>query len=107
MQPDIAVICNISILDEKCCHGAPDFIIEILSPSTAQKDHGVKRTLYEKNSVQEYWLIDPENHIVTVYRLEEPGRYGKPLIHADKGELEVKTLKGLAINLDSVFNELP
>jgi len=105
VQPDIVVICDTFKIDEKGCQGAPDFIIEILSPSTAQKDHVIKRALYEKNGVKEYWLIDPIHGIVTVYMLEESGRYGKPSIHAGKGKLEVKTMTGLDIDLDMVFRE--
>lgn len=105
VQPDISVICNLSRLDEKGCHGAPDFIIEVLSPSTAQKDYEVKRQLYEKNGVKEYWLVDPTNHIVTVYLLEESGKYGPPLIHAVKGKLKVKSLDEIIIDLDRVFVE--
>jgi Uma2 family endonuclease len=56
VQPDISVICETSKIDEKGCHGAPDFIIEILSPSTASKDTIIKKELYEKNGVKEYWI---------------------------------------------------
>ena len=105
VQPDISVICNRSRLDEKGCHGAPDFIIEILSPSTAQKDHELKRLLYEKNGVKEYWLVDPILHVVTTYNLQEPGTYGNPLIHASKGMLQVKSLGELLIDLDMVFRQ--
>jgi Uma2 family endonuclease len=103
VQPDVSVICDVSKLDEKGCHGAPNFIIEILSPSTSKKDLVDKRILYENNGVQEYWLIDPTHNIATVYRLEASGKYGRPLIHANKGKLEVQCLTGLTIDLDLVF----
>jgi Uma2 family endonuclease len=103
VQPDVSVICDVSKLDEKGCHGAPDFIIEILSPSTSKKDLVDKRILYENNRVQEYWLIDPTHNIATVYRLEALGKYGSPTIHANKGKLEVHCLPGLTIDLDLVF----
>jgi Uma2 family endonuclease len=103
VQPDVSVICDVSKLDEKGCHGAPDFIIEILSPSTSKKDLVDKRILYENNRVQEYWLIDPTHNIATVYRLEASGKYGSPMIHANKGKLEVQCLEGLLIDLDLVF----
>ena len=105
VQPDISVVCNLSRIDEKGCHGAPDFIIEILSPSTAQKDYDVKRLLYEKNGVKEYWLADPTHHVVTTYLLEDSGTYGNPSIHVVKGGLKVKSLEGLIIDLDLAFRE--
>jgi Uma2 family endonuclease len=103
VQPDIVVICDTSKVDENGCHGAPDFIIEILSPGTAHKDHEIKKALYEKNGVKEYWIIDPTHSIVIVYLLEDPGKYGRPSIHAGKGRLEVKHLTELYIDLDLVF----
>jgi Uma2 family endonuclease len=106
VQPDIVVVCDTSKLDDKGCVGAPDFIIEILSPSTADKDKGVKLKLYEKNDVKEYWIIDPNRDSVAVYLLRKSGRYGKPLVHTGKGKLEVKTLAGLVIDLDMVFRKL-
>jgi Uma2 family endonuclease len=102
VQPDIVVVCDSDKLDEKGCQGAPDFIVEILSPSTEHKDCVIKRSLYEKNRVKEYWIIDPSNNLVTVYQLDEFG-YGKPSIYAGKDRLSVKTLHGLEIDLDKVF----
>jgi Uma2 family endonuclease len=103
VQPDIVVICDRYKIDEKGCHGAPTFIIEILSPYTSSKDKEVKLKLYEKNSVKEYWLIDPTYNTVIVYFLERSGRYGKPSNHIKQGTLEVKSLEGLIIDLDLVF----
>jgi Uma2 family endonuclease len=103
VQPDLAVICDQYKIDEKGCHGAPTFIIEILSPYTASKDKEVKLKLYEKNSVKEYWLIDQSHNTVIVYLLERTGHYGKPSIHIKQGALEVKSLEGLIIDLDLVF----
>jgi Uma2 family endonuclease len=103
VQPDLVVICDRRKIDENGCHGAPDFIIEILSPYTAQKDKEVKLKLYEKNNVNEYWLIEPTLNTVTVYLLQHSGRYGKPIHHTTQGMVEVQSLAGLFINLDLVF----
>ena len=103
VQPDIVVICDTSRVDENGCHGAPDFIIEILSPSTAYKDYVIKLQLYEKNRVKEYWIIDPINRIITIYLLEDSGNYGRPLIKGHEGRIEVKNLTGLSIDLDLIF----
>ena len=59
VQPDLLVVCDESKLDDRGCKGAPDLIVEILSPHTAVKDMKTKRDLYERVGVEEYWLIDP------------------------------------------------
>lgn len=79
VQPDISVICDKSKLDDRGCRGAPDWIIEVLSASTAGHDQIVKRALYERVGVREYWLVHPTDRIVTIYVLEN-GSYGKPVM---------------------------
>jgi len=69
VQPDVMVVCDPAKIDVKGILGAPDFIIEVLSLSTASKDHIIKRALYERHGVKEYWLVHPLDRIVTVYRL--------------------------------------
>ncbi len=104
VQPDILVVCDLSKLDDKGYQGAPDFIIEIISPSTASKDYITKRQLYEKNGVKEYWIVHPIDKVVQRYLLEN-GKYNIS-IHEGKGSLEVVTLPGLVIDLDLVFKEV-
>ena len=70
VQPDIAVICDPSKLDEKGCRGAPDWIIEILSPFTSRKDMAVKFELYRRHGVREYWIVEPGSKYVQVYVLD-------------------------------------
>jgi len=103
VQPDIVVICNPSILDDAGCHGAPDFIIEILSPHTAYKDFTLKMALYEKNGVKEYWIIDPSNQMITVYLLDNNNKFCSPIVYPGKGKLKVKSIENLEINLDPLF----
>jgi len=86
VQPDIVVVCDRNKLDDKGCRGAPDWVIEILSPSTAGHDQILKLGLYECHGVKEYWLAHPTDRIVTVYRLED-GRYGRPDVYELKGSL--------------------
>lgn len=80
VQPDITVVCDPSKLDVRGCRGAPDRAIEVLSPATADHDHRVKRALYERAGVIEYWLVHPTDRTVHVYRLEA-GSYGKPDVY--------------------------
>jgi Uma2 family endonuclease len=77
VQPDLSVVCDPAKLDERGCRGAPVWVVEVLSPSTAGHDHILKRTVYERAGVQEYWLLHPQDRIVTIYRLED-GRYAVP-----------------------------
>ncbi len=107
VQPDIAVICDPAKLDRRGCRGAPDVIIEILSPATATKDQIQKVALYEKHGVKEFWLVHPGDRLITVRLLDAAGRYGIPEIHEAKGRLPVKTLPDLAIDLDQVFRRVP
>ena len=67
VEPDITVICKDEKLDEKGCHGAPDWVIEIVSPSNKYMDYGRKLTLYQAAGVREYWIVDPAKKIVTIY----------------------------------------
>lgn len=70
VEPDISVICDKSKLDDRGCNGAPDWIIEIASPSTSTLDYGVKLFKYRTAGVREYWIINPMKNSVMVYDLE-------------------------------------
>jgi Uma2 family endonuclease len=67
VEPDIAVICDRSKLDARGCKGAPDLIIEVISPSSDQTDRLVKVQLYEKSGVKEYWVVQPDEKTVTLF----------------------------------------
>ena len=70
VEPDISVICDPSKLDDKGCHGSPDWIIEIVSSSSRQMDYYKKLFKYRTAGVREYWVVDPDKSIVTVYNFE-------------------------------------
>jgi len=72
--PDSMIICNRDIIKRDGVYGAPDLIVEVLSPSTARRDRGDKKTLYEQHGVQEYWIISPDEKSVEVYLLKD-GKY--------------------------------
>ncbi len=100
VQPDLLVVCDRSKITGSGVVGAPDWIIEILSPRTAGKDQIVKRQLYEANGVREYWLIQPFDRVVTVYRLGEHGSYGIQDISEMTGKLAVTAVPGIEIDWD-------
>lgn len=71
VEPDISVICDKNKLDDRGCSGAPDWIIEIVSPSSRRMDYNLKNSLYAVAGVREYWIVDPAKERVTVYHYEE------------------------------------
>lgn len=100
VQPDLLVVCDRSKLTERCVIGAPDWIVEILSPRTAGKDQIVKRQLYEQYGVREYWLVQPSDRIVTIYRLGADGRFAASEVAELSGALPVSAVPGLVIDWD-------
>ncbi len=71
VEPDISVICDGSRLNEKGCNGAPDWVIEVTSPSNPQTDYGVKLFKYRTAGVREYWIVNPQKKTVIVYDFEK------------------------------------
>lgn len=72
MQPDIVVVQDEDKLDEEGCHGAPDWVIEIVSPASRGLDYGQKLGIYIREGVREYWIVDPEKKLIVTYCLEHP-----------------------------------
>jgi Uma2 family endonuclease len=104
VQPDICVICDLKKLDERGCIGAPDMIVEILSISTQKYDLNEKFYAYESAGVKEYWVVS-QSEGVTVYLLQENGKYDDGTIYQDKAEVPVKTLSGLYISLKELYSD--
>lgn len=71
VEPDISVICDLTKLDEKGCHGAPDWIIEIVSPGNKPMDYFTKLFKYRTANVREYWIVDPTKELIMVYLFEK------------------------------------
>jgi len=101
VQPDLVVVCDRSKIDEKGCKGAPDVVIEILSPSTARRDRMVKFQQYQQAGVREYWIVDPDTKTVQVCILKDGLYFVTP--YADTAPVTV--LPGCSINLQEVFAE--
>lgn len=102
VQPDLIVVCDRNKLLLDGCRGAPDLVMEILSPSTRRWDQTMKRSLYEEAGVREYWLVDPETRTVTVYRLED-GKFRGPETYADGGKVPVGIFSGCTVDMESAY----
>ncbi|GLU50783.1 Uma2 family endonuclease [Dyadobacter frigoris] len=101
VQPDLCVICDENKLDEKGCLGAPDLVIEILSPGNSKKEMNEKFDLYEETGVREYWLVEPSENAVYIYVLNEAGKYIglKPITTILKSTI----FPDLEIDLEEIF----
>jgi len=103
VQPDICVICDPQKLDERGCLGAPDWIIEILSPGNTARDTKEKFDLYEEAGVREYWMVTPEQKNVVVYVADEAGHYQLHGEFYTPGSIPVATLPELQLEWVEVF----
>lgn len=103
VQPDISVICDQNKLDELGCQGAPDLVVEILSPATASRDLREKLMLYEESGVKEYWVVDPHDRVVLVFSPNRDRQFGKPQVYSASDTIESVAVGGIVIKLESVF----
>lgn len=102
-QPDIVIICDKSKLRKTGFFGVPELIIEIISPSTAKMDKITKFNKFEKAGVKEYWIVEPEQKIVSVFVLQSNNRYGRPDVLSEDDQIVVSIFPDLAIDLKLVF----
>lgn len=102
VQPDLSIVCDQEKLDDKGCNGAPDMIIEILSPASVKLDRWKKYQLYEKAGVKEYWLVDPVNESVEIHLLIE-NQYKFHGVFTKDDTISVTVLPGLELKLNQIF----
>ena len=105
VEPDISVVCDRSKLDQYGCRGAPDMIVEVLSPSTQRHDQLVKLNLYQRAGVREYWIVDPENRTVRVMVQAGGGSLRTHEVYGPEDVAKVNGLDGCFIELSKVFSE--
>lgn len=105
VQPDLCVICDLSKIDSKGCIGAPDLIIEVLSPGNSQKEIRIKFDLYEKAGVKEYWIVYPIEQSVAVFQLNEKRKYDGAALYAGKDKIHCKAVAGLVVDLNEIFSK--
>ena len=101
VQPDVLVICDSEKLDDAGCKGAPDFIVEILSPSTSSRDRHLKFDLYRKVGVREYWVVEPDENIVSVHILTNEDYITR--IYGETDAAPISVLDNRKIDLAEVF----
>jgi Uma2 family endonuclease len=109
VEPDLLYISaeRSDILTAANVQGAPDLVVEVLSPTGRRQDEVLKRDLYERGGVSEYWIVDPEAETVKVFRRGARGLFGRPLLLTlrDGDTLSTPLLPGLEVSLAAVFEE--
>ena len=108
VEPDVLYVSNerSNVLSAANVQGAPDLVIEIGSPSTRQRDETIKRRLYERSHVPEYWIVDPDIEVVRVYQ-RSGDSFARPieLSHETDDVLTTDLLRGLELPLTRIFRE--
>lgn len=105
VQPDICVVCDLNKLDDAGCIGAPDLIVEILSPGNNKKEIQNKYAVYEESGVKEYWIIHPEEQTLLVYMLRN-GKYEPSKLFTLGDVVGSDCIQGFALDLDELFQNL-
>lgn len=102
VQPDICVICDQEILDEKGCVGAPDLVIEILSPGNSRREMKDKFEIYQEAGIPEYWIVDPEHEFIIIYGWHKEKYIGSaPYYSGDK--IVSQSVKGFTLDVEYIF----
>ena len=105
VQPDVFIVCDLGKVDERGVRGAPDWVAEVLSPSTVRHDTVRKLAVYERAGVRELWFIHPIKRTLTLYRLEA-GRYGPPTILELEGRTRLTAVPDVTIDWDPVLDRI-
>jgi len=104
LQPDLYVVCDLSKLDDRGCLGAPDLIIEIISPKNSKRDLKDKFEIYQEHGVREYWIVSPNDETVNVFFLDESGKFQFVGMYAEDDKIPVNIFNGdLKVDLTEVF----
>ncbi|ADY53271.1 protein of unknown function DUF820 [Pseudopedobacter saltans DSM 12145] len=105
LQPDLCVICDKSKLDDRGCLGAPDLVVEILSPGNNKKELLNKYEIYEESGVKEYWVVSPSDKTLLIYTLNETGKYQPSKLFTLSEEVTSSVLPGFVLSIDAVFED--
>ena len=109
VEPDLLYVSAArygELLTKQNVQGAPDLVVEVASPSTRRRDETIKRRLYERDGVMEYWFVDPEHGLVRVYQRDDARFAGPHELSREKGDtLRSSLFPDLALSLDEIFRE--
>lgn len=103
VEPDITIVCDKGKITEKGINGAPNLIIEIISPSSVKVDKMIKFNKYEKFGIKEYWIVDPLNKSVDVFILGDNNRYDRQSTYIDEEKIKLSIIPELEVDLKLVF----
>ena len=104
LQPDLFIVCDLSKLDDRGCLGAPDLVIEIVSPKNSKRDLKDKFEIYQENGVREYWIVNPNDENVTVFVLDDKSKFQFVGMYAEDDKIAVNIFNGdLKVDLTEVF----
>jgi len=106
LQPDVCVICDLSKLDKRGCVGAPDVVVEILSPGNNAKELKNKYEVYQEAGVREYWVVSPQNQWVRIYTLEN-GSFRESPYYVAGDTANSSVLEGFSIIINDLFKGIP
>jgi Uma2 family endonuclease len=106
VQPDLCIVCDDDKIDEKGCVGAPDLILEVISPSSSTRDMKDKLKLYEKAKVKEYWVVEPHDGIIHVFILKDNGKYYSKYPVTAEDIISAEGIDGLSIDLTKIFPDI-
>lgn len=106
LQPDICVVCDKSKLDARGCIGAPDLVIEILSPGNTKMELLNKYRVYEEFGVKEYWVVSQSDQSILIYTLNDSGKFQPSKIFTHSEKITSSVLPGFELELDDVFEDI-
>ena len=104
LQPDVCIVCDASKIEPRGCLGAPDVVVEVLSPSTSKKDMVNKFNVYEKHKVKEYWIVEPIEKCMLKYVLNENGLFIGDKAYRKNDQLTSSIFPGFYLNIDEILN---
>jgi Uma2 family endonuclease len=103
VQPDVFIVCDETKIDERGCCGAPDLVVEVLSPGNSSHEVRTKFNLYEEAGVKEYWLINPEEENLFIYLLNDEGKYSGAKVYAAGDTVTSAIAQGFTIDVADIF----
>lgn len=105
VEPDIIIVCDQKKIEKRRIMGAPEVVMEVLSPGSKAHDRFIKFNLYQKEGIQEYWMIDPEERAIFPYRLNEKGIYTLAKVYSLEESVKIEQLENCEIILKEFLEE--